>query len=51
MQASAAQAPCTAIGRGASAAPGVAPGRYIAVTGGAIVRMQSAVVADNLPAR
>ncbi len=49
--ASAAQAPCTAIGRGASAAPGVAPGRYIAVTGGAIVRMQSAVVADNLPAR
>lgn len=43
------QARCTALGTGSEHPDGIAAGFYLAVTGTALVRMQSAVVADDLP--
>lgn len=42
------QSPCTALSSGPDRPDGIAAGYYLAVTGTAIVRMQSAVVDDDL---
>ena len=47
--ASPSQGACSALGNTTASSANITAGRYIAVTGGAILRMQSAVVNDDLP--